>query len=100
MADTLNDETISGNSWTELTAVSGVTEGEQFDVTNVSRPKGCARDVWLRISATDPGAGVEGGILLTTTKDPAHTYRVVESENKVWARSVSSNSATVNIQPV
>ncbi len=99
MADTITDVGISGDYWTDVTAVTGVTEGEAFYVKNVSRYMAPASFAWLRISPSDPGVNVKNGRLLTTQNLKASTYLVQAGESKVWLRAVSSMGARVNLQP-
>ncbi len=99
MADTITDVAVPHNVWLDVTSIAGVTEGQSFDVSNVSRYMAPASYAWLRISSTDPGVDVRNGSLITTMDHDNHTYRVNAGESKVWLRSVSSIGTRVNLQP-
>ncbi len=100
MADTLPHVIAVAGTWTELTgAGTGVSAGDEFDVSNAKENGTDKHTCYVAIAATKPADSLVFGVQLTIVEKGSHTYRIGAGNNPVWAKPKSDEDVPLSLQP-
>lgn len=95
MSDTLPDVEVDDTAFVDINTTTGIAVGTALIIDNKSN-----YPVLLQVSATQPSATSEDGVLLAPFPNENSVKSVLAGGNTIWARCYRQGVAKLSVQDV